>query len=138
MSVIQTGRTRRWLAAGLAATGLTLLAACGSAAQASTTDASASAPGGSGSANADMQAFTACLAKNGVTLPEPPNGGGAPGGAPPSGAPQDGQVPGGSQGAPPDAAGGTPPAPQGVDENTWKTALEACKDQMPAPPAARS
>jgi hypothetical protein len=135
MSVIQTGRPRRWLAAGLAATGLTLLAACGSSAEAAgATSATAGGSDSAATANADMEAFTSCLAKNGVTLPEPPAGGGRQGGAPPSGAPQGGQAPGGAQGAPPDGAG-TPPAPQGVDEKTWNAALEACKDVRPAPPA---
>ena len=134
MSIIQTGRPARWIAAGLAAAGLVLLGACSSSAQAASStdgDASTSGAGGAASSSADRDAFASCLAENGVTLPEPPSGG-ATGGTPPSGAPQGTPPSDGSEGAPP--AGGTPPAPEDVDESTWTAALEACQDLTPAPP----
>ena len=131
MSPAQTRRPRWWLAAGLAATGLVLLAGCGNAASASSTgSASTTANGGTvASSDTQMDAFAGCLAENGVTLPE--RSGGPQGGRPPAGG-------GGDGGAPPQGAapgdGGTPPAPEGVDADTWAAALKACGDKMPTPP----
>ena len=115
MSLAQTRRSRWWLAPGLAAAGLVVLAGCsGTATASSATGESSSTTGGVTVASSDtqMDAFASCLAENGVTLPEPSGGpqGGAPG------------------------AGGTPPAPEGVDADTWAAALEACGDVMPTPP----
>lgn len=136
MSLAQTRRSRWWLAPGLAAAGLVVLAGCSSTPTASgTTGESASTTGEATVASSDtqMDAFASCLAENGVTLPEPsggpqagaPAGGPADGSAPPEGAPPEGGAPG---------AGGTPPAPEGVDADTWAAALQACGDVMPTPP----
>ncbi|MCF6387559.1 hypothetical protein L2K20_11290 [Mycobacterium sp. MBM] len=71
----------------------------------------------------DHAAFEQCLSDNGV--PAPPAGGpGGPGGPPPSG-----PIP---SGAPADGA--APPPPPGVDQNTWDTAMQACRALAPAPP----
>jgi hypothetical protein len=119
MSILQTGRPGRWLSAGFAAVGLVLLAGCGGSADStSTAGATTTTAGGGGPAAAEE--YTSCMAENGVTLERPS------GGAPPSGAPQS---------APPTAAGGKPPAPEGVDEDTWTAALDACKAFMPSPPS---
>jgi hypothetical protein len=134
MSVIQTGRRGLWFAAPLAAAGVVLMAACsapaastaGGTPSSTSADASgAAAPGG------DMQAFTSCLAENGVTLPNAGKGGGTrpSGGAHPSGAPHaPGTPPAGASGA----AGATPPVPQGVDPAAWNTAMQACGNLAPA------
>lgn len=141
MSPAQTRRPRWWLAAGLAATGLVLLAGCGNAASASSTGStSTSANGGTvASSDTQMDAFASCLAENGVTLPE--RAGGAQGGQPPAGGTDGGTPPQGAApegGAAPQGAapgdGGTPPAPEGVDVDTWAAALKACGDTMPTPP----
>src|SRR4051794_36343391 len=83
MSPAQIRRPRWWLAAGLAAAGVVLLAGCGSAASASSTGTTGGA-GAAGSSDTQMDAFSSCLAENGVTLPEP-QGGGPEGGRPPGG-----------------------------------------------------
>lgn len=132
MSSALTGRPRWWPAAGLAVAGVVLLAGCGNAASASgTTSGSASTTGEGGtvaSSDTQMDAFAGCLAENGVALPEPsggPQGGPSPGGSADGGAPPERSAPG---------AGGTPPAPEGVDADTWAAALQACADTMPTPP----
>lgn len=140
MSVTQSGRLGRWLAAPLAATGLIVLVACGGSAAGaesatSTSGSTNSTAGGGAAANADMEKFRSCLAENGVTLPEP----GADGSTPPSGAPgPDGAKPDGArpEGASPagGAPGATPPAPQGVDADAWAKATQACADLAPTPP----
>lgn len=84
----------------------------------------------------DHDAFTACLTEHGV--PAPPEGGpgshgpggpGGPGG--PNGQPPAGPPP---SGAPQPGQGGPPPAPPGIDQGTWDTAMQACKSLAPAPP----
>lgn len=77
-------------------------------------------PGGPG------DPFIQCMTDNGVPAPQggpggPGAQGGHPDGPPPSGAPQPGQ-------------GGTPPAPPGVDQGVWNTALQACQSLAPTPP----
>ena len=119
MSIIQTGRPGRRLCAGFAAVGLVLLAGCGSSADStSTTGATTSTAGGGAPAAAEE--YARCMAENGVAL-ERPSGGASPSGAP--------------QSAPTTAPGGMPPAPEGVDEDTWTAALDACKAFMPSPPS---
>ncbi len=121
-----------------AATLMTMTAACSSAATtASTAGPASSAPTSitelsDTPAPGDHDAFTACLTEHGV--PAPPDGGpghgpggpGGPGGQPPAGPPP--------SGAPQPGQGGTPPAPPGVDQGTWDTAMQACKSLAPAPP----
>jgi hypothetical protein len=127
MAPAQTRRPRSWPAAALAATGLVLLAGCGSAATGSSTGSKSTTANGGTSAPSDtqMDAFASCLAENGVTLPE---GSGdlqsnpAPDGGAEGSAPSDAPAPG---------DGDTPPAPEGVDAVTWAAALEACSDTMP-------
>jgi hypothetical protein len=127
MAPAQTRRPRSWQAAALAATGLVLLAGCGSAATGSSTGSTSTTANGGTSAPSDtqMDAFASCLAENGVTLPE---GSGdlqsnpAPDGGAEGSAPSDAPAPG---------DGDTPPAPEGVDAVTWAAALEACSDTMP-------
>jgi hypothetical protein len=120
----------------VAAIGLAGLVACGTGAA---TGSTAGAPD-----DTAMAAFASCLAENGVTLPErgAPDGGaggagsaggtagGAGGGAAGPGA---GAADGGSPptGAPP--AGGTQPAPPGVDATAWAAAQEACAQYAPTP-----
>ena len=128
MSPAQIRRPRWWLAAGLAAAGIVLLAGCGSAASASSSGSTGEA-GTAGSSDTQMDAFSSCLAENGVTLPERsggPQGGRPPGGDADGGAPPQGAAPG---------DGGTPPAPEGVDADTWAAAMQACGDVMPTPPS---
>src|SRR6478735_6437855 len=91
----------------------------------------------------DHDAFTRCMTDNGV--PAPPEGGpggpggsGGPGGPPSGGTPRDGA-------APPDGVmplpesdgpqfdGKTPPAPPGVDQQTWDNATQACASLAPTP-----
>lgn len=102
----QTRRPRRWPAAGLAAAGLIVLAGC---------DTTAST-----SSDSQMEAFAACMAENGVTLPKRS---GDPQGDPPPG--------GGVRLRGPAEGDGSPPAPEGVDADKWAAALEACRDVMP-------
>jgi hypothetical protein len=71
----------------------------------------------------DRDAFMQCMTDNGV--PAPPAGG--PGGPPP-----DGAIPPPGLGGP--QSGGTPPAPPGVDQQTWDNAMKACSSLAPAPP----
>ncbi|MGX9788155.1 hypothetical protein [Mycobacterium sp. MMS18-G62] len=88
---------------------------------ASSTNQTSASPGSAGS----HEAFTECMADNGV--PVPPEGSGPPqDGAPPEGSPP--------QGPPQHGGSGTPPAPPGVDENTWDKAMQACSSLAPAPP----
>lgn len=74
----------------------------------------------------DHSAFEQCLTDHGV--PAPPEGGphgpGGPGGEHPDGPPP---------GAP--AEGQTPPAPPGVEQSTWDSAMQACASLRPEPPA---
>jgi hypothetical protein len=102
----------------------------------STADPAAGDPAGT----PDREAFRSCLAENGITLPErgadgdrpaPPDGAGpGAGGTPPSGAPA---AP--ADGTAPQAGDrGTPPAPDGVDADTWAAAQQACTDLVPTPP----
>jgi hypothetical protein len=126
MSPAQTRRPRRWPAAALVATGLVLLAGCANTPTASSNGSASTTANGGTAAPSDtqMDAFASCLAENGVTLPEgssgpqsnPAPGGGAEGSAPPEG---------------PAPGDGAPPAPEGVDADTWAAALEACGDTMP-------
>ena len=76
-----------------------------------------------------MAAYTSCMAENGVTMPEPGDGGGAP--PPDGGTPPTGEPPTGGQ----DGPGGGGQAPEGVDEATWEAAQQACADLAPAPPS---
>jgi hypothetical protein len=73
-------------------------------------------------------AFTQCMTDNGV--PAPPEGRHA-GGPPRDGAPPEGAPP---QGAPQHDGSATPPAPPGVDQDTWDKAMQACSSLAPAPP----
>jgi hypothetical protein len=126
MSLAQTHRSRWLLASALAAAGLVVLAGCSSTASASGTTGESSGTTGGGtvaSSDTQMDAFAGCLAENGVSLPEP--GGPPAGGSADRSAPPEGGAPG---------AGGTPPAPEGVDADTWAAALQACGDVMPTPP----
>lgn len=68
----------------------------GAASSAAPTSAAAAAGGSGGTAANGFAAYTACLSKNGVTLPSGRPGGGT--GARPSGAPGAGRVPGGGLG----------------------------------------
>lgn len=82
--------------------------------------AAPASPGGPG------DPFIQCMTDNGVPAPQggpggPGAQGGHPDGPPPSGAPQPGQ-------------GGSPPAPPGVDQGVWNTALQACQSLAPTPP----
>ena len=138
------GRWIRLVVVPVGALALVGLAACGTgtttssaatsssaAAQPSTADDADSddADSDSDDVDSDMADYRSCLADNGVTMPEPPAGGGAPrqGGTPPSGAP----AAGGGQGSP----GGSPgQAPPGVDATTWAAAQKACADLAPTPP----
>jgi hypothetical protein len=122
MSINRSGRLGRWFAAGLVVTGVVLLAACGNSADStSAPDANASTASSTAtvSAGPDRAEYASCMAENGVPLPERPSG------APPSRAPQ---------GDPPAAREGMPP--EGVDEDTWTAAVEACKEFMPSRPSA--
>ena len=141
MSVIETGRRVLWLTAPLAAAAVVLLAGCSSSATGTEGTASGTQSSTSGDASGeaapsgDMQAFTSCLAENGVTMPNAGSGGGpGSGGARPSGSAR----PSGAAhapGTPPAgaaAAGGTPPAPEGVDPEAWAAAMQACGSLAPA------
>ncbi|UJL30019.1 hypothetical protein HZU38_05845 [Mycolicibacterium vanbaalenii] len=102
----------------------------------------------SGSAAAEQpsgnhDAFVQCMTEHGVSAPP----GGGHSGPPPEGAP--GPPPedaGGPPGSPADGAGGPhgspadgspPPAPPGVDQQTWDAATQACGSLMPGPPPSR-
>lgn len=120
---------------------MTMTAACSSAATTESTAGPATTPSASVAelsntttpGPGDHDAFTACLTEHGV--PAPPEGGpgghgpGGPGG--PGGQPPAGPAP---SGAPQPDQGGTPPAPPGVDQATWDTAMQACRSLAPAPP----
>jgi hypothetical protein len=127
MTPAQTRRPRWWPVAALAATGLVLLTGCGSAATGSSTTTTTTTTNGGTTApsNTQMDAFASCLAENDVTLPEgsgDPQGNPAPGGGADGSAPPEAPAPG---------DGDIPPAPEGVDADTWAAALEACSDTMP-------
>jgi hypothetical protein len=127
-------RTRwRSLGAPIAVVALLGLAACGTSSDTGTStaaSASTAAPADDGaddddSADADPAAYRSCLEANGVSMPEPPAGGGQAG-APPSGAP--------AAGGPGGPGGALDQAPPGVDDDTWEAAQEACDDLAPTPP----
>ena len=125
----QTRHPRRWPAAGLATAGLIVLAGCDTTASTSSTGGASTNGGTVTSSDPQMEAFAACMAENGVTLPKRPGG---PQGDPPPG--------GGVRLRGPAEGDGRPPAPEGVDADKWAAALEACRDVMPtrrdgAPPA---
>lgn len=106
-------RWRRLAAASLLAVAPLGVAACGgSSSGASTSNKSGNGQGNTASA-ADMQAYTSCLAKNGVTMPSPPANGEQP-----SQSGQSGQ------------ANGTPPSMP--DQATMQAAQKACADLAPA------
>ena len=128
---------RLGFATAAAAALMTTTAACSSAATTGPTagpeSVSTSSQLADTPAPGDHDAFTACLTDHGV--PAPPEGGpgghgpggpGGPGGQPPAGPPP--------SGAPQPGQGGTPPAPPGVDQATWDTAMQACRSLAPAPP----
>jgi hypothetical protein len=101
---------------------LAALAAAAAALMSAVVACSSTAP--SADAQPGHDAFAQCLTEHGVS-------------APPQGQPPQGQLP---QGAPPQGTppqGGTPPAPPGVDQQTWDAALQACQSLAPAPPAQR-
>jgi hypothetical protein len=75
----------------------------------------------SGDTASGHEAFMQCMTENGV--PAPPEGEGHRGGPPPEGAPPHDN-----------ADGGTPPAPPGVDQDTWDKAMQSCSSLAPAPP----
>lgn len=112
-----------------------VVACSSSTAPAEQTSASPTAQSSASAAQAagDHDAFRQCMTENGV--PAPPDGGHAggppPNGTPPQGAPPEGAPP---QGTPPHEGSGTPPAPPGVDQNTWDKAMQACSSLAPAPP----
>lgn len=130
-------RTAQFTAAVAGA--LLVLSACGgssSTSDASTTAAAAPAASSSTATAAgggDMAAYRQCLSENGVTLPDfagGPNGGpsGFPSGIPtdrPSGMPTGAPPSGGPGGG---FAGGLP---DGVDQETFDTATEACASLAP-------
>ncbi|GAA1660962.1 hypothetical protein GCM10009830_02580 [Glycomyces endophyticus] len=126
-------------AAGLAAFAL---AACG--------DDDADAADEAAAADDPFAAYTACLEDEGVDLPDdwsPFGEGGMPGGGEmPSGMPSDGGMPTGlptgdmptdlptdmPSGGPGGGGGfGTIAAPDGVDEDDWAAATEACAAELP-------
>jgi hypothetical protein len=108
-------------------------AACG--------DDSAATEDEAAAADDPLAAYTACLAEQGIELPEDwtPFGAGAmPGGGEmptgmPGGMPTDGEMPTGDlhSGAPGGGLGGAIAAPDGVDEDEWAAAAEACADRLP-------
>ena len=106
------------------------LSACGSDTSTNTTGTQASASPGTGPRGFMNEEVRSCLEKQGVELPEPPQGGD---GQPPQGA--DGPP---AQGGEPPAGGfpGTPPAggPGGMsdeDREKMQEALKACGVEMP-------
>lgn len=123
---------RRAAALFVASAAVLLVAACGSGSD----DSSGSGNGPGTGGNNPFAAYTACLAKNGVTGTMPsrqPRGGasGFPEGGRPSGQPR----PSGSFG--PEGRGGFPGGggmrkPDGVDEATWQKAQEACASVRPS------
>lgn len=125
------GHRARWIGPSLAIAGVITLTACGGGTTAApTAGTSASGSTGTASSPAANDAFTNCLAQNGVTLPERPEGSGGPDGGmtPPTGTPP--------TGAPPAGAGrGAQQAPPGVDATTWEAAQKACASLAPTPPA---
>jgi hypothetical protein len=140
---------RRWVAVAPAAVlALTVLAACSSGGGSSTTAAgtssgttsSSAAPGAGanggarGQFGAAFQVYTACLTKNGVTLPSRaprvrPSG--LPSGALPSGIPSGG-FRGGFGGGGFGGGGFSSTAPSGVDPGTWAKAYAACASVRPS------
>jgi hypothetical protein len=153
--VTLSANLRRRLAAGLlAAVALTALTACG-AKETGTADTpdgtTGNAPGGGG--GGAMAAYFQCLQENGVTMTRPGGGArpsGAPdgNGAPPSGGPGgDGGPPNGGGAPVSGAPGGARPSggpggggrqitkPDGVSDETWTKATEACAGLAPTPAA---
>jgi hypothetical protein len=146
----RSGGWRRLVAAPLGAVMSVGLAACGTSTDASATSSAATSASATdapttaqdsatGSTDSQMSAFPSCMAENGVTLPERPNGrnGTRPSGAP--AAPPDGAQGDGGQGAggPGGGAGGTPgQAPPGVDATKWAAAQQACAGVAPQRPDA--
>lgn len=97
-------------------------------ASSSTTSAASSATSTEAGPPPGGDAFAQCLTEHGV--PAPPQGG-------PHGPGPDGHGPHeGHHGPPPNGEHGTPPAPPGVDQNTWDTAQQACSSLAPTPPPA--
>jgi len=139
-------RRLRLILAPVAAVSLAGLVACGST--------STSSGSGSGPSDAAMQAFSSCMAENGVTLPERGANGGPAGGAGAGsaggagsgsggaggGAAGSGGAGGADGGSPPTGApqaggaGGAMPAPPGVDATAWAAAQKACAQYAPAAP----
>jgi hypothetical protein len=114
-----------WRVAGsvlVMAAAAAFIAACGGGGGDTTDNASGNGQNG-------LAAYQSCLAQHGVTLPSrggqngqaPPSDGAFPGGGgtPPSGAPQGG------------FGGGGGFRPEGVDDETWQKAQEACASVMP-------
>ena len=144
MTDIRTPLRHRWIrliAAPVGVVALVGLAACGTSTDTTSTAAASSAAVAQPSAadgddtdgddtdadDTDMADYRSCLEENGVTVPEPPAGGGGvqpQGGTRPSGAPAAGGGPGGA----------ARQAPPGVDGDTWAAAQEACADLSPTPP----
>ena len=132
---------RRTVIPALAAAVL-LLGACSGASGDDSADAAASPAAGGG--NADFAAYQQCLSEHGVELQNGqggfPGGGERPTGVPsgaPSGFPTDRP-----SGAPSDFPSGGPGqgngrgmrVPDGVDEETWQAAQQACAALMPSRP----
>jgi hypothetical protein len=149
MSNIRTdGRSHRWgrlVVAPMGAVALVGLAACGTSTDASAASSGNRSSGTSSTAenspgrpsDSEMAAYASCLAENGVTLPERPDGSGGPpdgGATPPSGAPTAPDGNGQTGGADGPAGWAPGEAPPGVDEDTWAAAQEACADLAPTPP----
>lgn len=107
---------RAWAAIAGASLAMVVLAGCGGSDSAAGSDGAAASSGGS---SGDMEAYQACLAENGVELPDMGSG------TPPQGgqAPAAGEMPEG--GAP---GGGVP----GGDSDAFAKAQDACADLAPA------
>ena len=110
----------------LVVAGALTLAACGggsgSATTTDTADSNGSTTPAANAANtAEVAKYTACLEKNGVTLPTR----GADGPPGEGGPPPDGE-------APPSTDGGTPPAPPGGNNAKFAKAQKACASLRPA------
>jgi hypothetical protein len=95
----------------------TIAAACSNTPSATSPGATSRTPNG---------AFAQCLTAHGV--PAPPEGQPPVGAPPPGSGPSGGASPSGT--APP-----TPPAPPGVDQGVWESALQACSSLAPTPPS---
>ena len=121
----------RRLVLGVALVSLALgAAACGGSSASnsgSTTTTSVASSSSSASTKASNSAFTACLKKNGVTLPS--GGGAGSGGSTPGG----GSIPSGSipSGSAPTGSGGAPGSVPGGTNSKFQTALKACASLEP-------